>query len=273
MQRLTECQTSSLRGRHQTQHVCKAVAVEVSGTRPALSAKEEAVAPMAVAVPERELPNGMYHRMEDLDLGKRFNNRMKLEILGSVAIFEVPGKKPKKKPHTLTLRKDSDNACIIDWTPAQPDWGSARLEYAEWEGVQGMLENDTQFWKLSGEEYSSSTVAELLLNHQLTSPLPQLKDAGDAEALHWRCSPAYLRAHQSPSAPSATSLTCKPQSRRERRASRPNRSYHSFLSIPKTAMSSPQNKSGASAGYKSSRPSRFNRWTRSYCTDGSGKLR
>ena len=54
------------------------------------------------------------------------------------------------------------------------------MEYAVWEGVEGMLEDDTHFWKLSGEEYSSSIVAELLLNHQLTSPLPQLKDAGDA---------------------------------------------------------------------------------------------
>jgi hypothetical protein len=121
---------------------------------------------MAVAVAERTLPNGMYHRMENLR--KRFNNRMKLEILGSVAIFEVPGKKSKKKPHKLTLRKGGDNSCRIDWTPAQPDWGFGRLEYAEWEGFQGMLESDTHFWKLSGEEYSSSRVAEL-------------EDAGDAE--------------------------------------------------------------------------------------------
>ena len=167
---MTECQASSLQGRHQTQHVCKAVAVEVSGTRPALSAKEEAVVPMAVAVAGRELPNGMYHRMENLR--KRFNNRMKLEILGSVAIFEVPGKKPKKKPHTLTLRKGDDNSCIIDWIKAKPDWGSARLEYAEWEGVQGMLENGTHFWKLSGEEYSEE---------YSSSRVAELEDAGDAE--------------------------------------------------------------------------------------------
>jgi len=115
------------------------------------------------------------------DLRKRFNNRMKLEILGSVAIFEVPGKKRKKKPHTLTLGKDSDNSCIIDWTPAQPDWGICRLKYAEWEGVQGMLESDTHFWKLSGEEYSNSRVAELRLNLQFKSPVLQLKDAGDAD--------------------------------------------------------------------------------------------
>ena len=159
---------------------------------------EGAVVPMALASAGRELPNGMYHRMEDLR--KRFKNRMKLEILDSVAIFEVPGRKPKKSPRTLTLRKDSDNSCIIDWTKVNPDWGSAPLEYAEWEGVQGMLENGTHFWKLSGEEYSSSRVAELLRHHQLTSPLPQLKDAGDAVE---ESAAASASAHQLPDSQSS----------------------------------------------------------------------
>ena len=119
--------------------------------------------------------------MEDLELHKRFKNCMKLEILDSVAIFEVPRRRPKKSPITLTLRKQRDNSCIIDWTKAQPDWGFGRLEYAEWEGVQGMLESDTHFWKLSGEEYSNSRVAELRLNLQFKSPVLQLKDAGDAD--------------------------------------------------------------------------------------------
>ena len=131
---------------------------------------EGAVVPMALASAGRELPNGMYHRMENP--WKRFNNKMKLEILGSVAIFQVPGKKPKKEPHTLTLRKGDDNSCSIDWTPAQPDWGFGQLEYAEWEGVQGMLEGDTHFWKLSGEEYSEE---------YCRARVAELEDAGDAE--------------------------------------------------------------------------------------------
>ena len=72
-----------------------------------------------------------------------------------------------------------DNSCIIDWTPVNREWGSAPLEYAVCDGVRGMLENGIHFWKLS-EEYSSSKVAERLLHHQLTSPLPQLQDAVDA---------------------------------------------------------------------------------------------
>ena len=69
-----------------------------------LPALEGAVVPMALASAGRELPNGMYHRMEDLELHKRFKNCMKLEILDSVAIFEVPRRRPKKSPITLTLR-------------------------------------------------------------------------------------------------------------------------------------------------------------------------
>ena len=140
-------------------------------------AEERAVVPMALASAGRELPNGMYHRMEDPL--NRFKNGMKLQILNSIAIFEVPRSKPKKRPRTVTLRKETDNSCIIDWTEVNAEWDSARLQYAVCAGVEGMLENGNHFWKLHAE-YSSSEVAEALQQHVLPSPLPQLKDAVDA---------------------------------------------------------------------------------------------
>ena len=55
----------------------------------------------------------------------------------------------------------------------------------------------------------------------------------------------------SPSALSATTQIWKSQYGRERTTSRPNVSSHIFLSIPKTAVSTSEKKSGASHGYKS----------------------
>ena len=59
-----------------------------------------AVASEALALPSAP-KDGMYFRMENP--GERFKNGMRLQLLGSIAIFQVPKSKPKKVPRTLTL--------------------------------------------------------------------------------------------------------------------------------------------------------------------------
>ena len=138
---------------------------------------------MAVASAALELPrapkDGVYHRMDNPV--QRFKNRMKLQLLGSIAIFEVPKGKTRKVPRTLTLQKETENSCIIDWPQVNQEWHPARLQYAVCDEVEGMLEDDKHFWKLH-REYSPSEVAELVMQHKLPSPLPQLEDAVDASA-------------------------------------------------------------------------------------------
>ena len=138
---------------------------------------------MAVASSAPELPrapkDGEYHRM--VTPMKRFNNRMKLQLLGSIAIFEVPKSKTRKVPRTLTLKKETENSCTIDWPQVNQEWHPARLQYAVCDGVEGMLEDGNHFWKLY-KEYSRSEVAELVMQHKLLSSLPQLEDAEDESA-------------------------------------------------------------------------------------------
>ena len=138
---------------------------------------------MAVASSALELPrapkDGVYHRM--VNPVKRFNHRMKVQLLGSIAIFEVPKSKPRKVPRTLTLQKETENSCTIDWPQVNPEWRPARLQYVVCEDVEGMLEDGKHFWKLF-KEYSRSEVDELIMQHMLASSLPALEDAVDASA-------------------------------------------------------------------------------------------
>ena len=112
---------------------------------------------MAVASAALELPrapkDGVYHRM--VNPVERFKNGMKVQLLGSIAIFEVPKSKTRKVPRTLTLKKETENSCTIDWPQVNQEWHPARLRYAVCDGVEGMLEDGNHFWKLY-KEYSRS---------------------------------------------------------------------------------------------------------------------
>ena len=138
---------------------------------------------MAVASAALELPSapkdGVYHRM--VNPVERFKNGMKVQLLGSIAIFEVPKSKTRKVPRTLTLKKETENSCTIDWPQVNQEWHPARLQYAVCDEVERMLEDDKPFWKLH-KEYSRSEVAEQVMQHKQPSPLPQLEDAVDASA-------------------------------------------------------------------------------------------
>ena len=108
---------------------------------------------MAVASAAPELPrapkDGEYHRMESLETPlERFKNGMKMQLLGSIAIFQVPKSWPGKERRTLTLKKETENSCTIDWPQVNPEWRPARLQYAVCDGVEGMLEDGKHFWKL-----------------------------------------------------------------------------------------------------------------------------
>ena len=151
-----------------------------------------AVASEALALPSAP-KDGMYFRMENP--GERFKNEMKLQLLGSIAIFEVPKSKPKKVPRTLTLQKETENSCIIDWPQVNKEWSPAILQYAVLADVEGMLEDGKHFWKLF-KEYSRSEVDELVMQHKLASSLPPLEDAVDASAAA-SASPVKAETHSS----------------------------------------------------------------------------
>ena len=123
--------------------------------------------------------DGMYFRMENP--AQRFKNGMKLQLLGSIAIYEVPRSKPKKVPRTLTLKKETEDSCIINWPEVNQDWHPARLQSAVCGEVEGMLEDGKHFWKLH-KRYSSSEVAALIMQQQTPPPLLQLEDAMHASA-------------------------------------------------------------------------------------------
>ena len=157
----------------------------------------------AVASAEVELPHapkdGEYHRMENSK--QRFKNKMKLQVLGSIAIFEIPIGKRRKGPRTVTLRKETEHSCIIEWPEVNSEWPSARLQYHVCDDVEGMLEGGKHFWKLF-KPYSESDVADLFWQQELASSLPQpadaepqLADAVDASAAASAATPGVAASH------------------------------------------------------------------------------
>ena len=138
-----------------------------------------AVASQAVALRTAPEP-GEYFRMEE-NHTQRFNNKMKLLLLGRIAVLKVPGSKSKKPPRIVTLEKVTEDSLIIKWPEVIPDWPCARLQKAACGDVEGILEDETHFWKLY-KRYSSSDVAALISQHQTLFPLLQLQDALPASA-------------------------------------------------------------------------------------------
>ena len=136
-------------------------------------------ASQAVALPFAP-ETGEYFRMEK-NHTQRFRNRMKLQLLGSIAILEVPGRKPKKPPRIVPLMKVTVDSLIISWPEVIPDWPRARLQRAACGDVEGMLEDGIHFWKLH-KRYSSSDVAALISQHQTPPPLLELEDDIPASA-------------------------------------------------------------------------------------------
>ena len=138
-----------------------------------------AVASQAVALRTAPEP-GEYFRMEE-NHTQRFKNKMKLLLLGRIAVLKVPGSKPKKPPRIVTLEKVTEDSLIIKWSEVIPDWPCARLQKAACGDVEGILEDETHFWKLH-KRYSSSDVAALISQQQTPSPLLALEDAHDQVA-------------------------------------------------------------------------------------------
>ena len=164
---------------------------------------------LALSVPGRPRAphNGLYFRMENDNFKKRFNNHLRMEILGDIAYMVYPRSRPKKS-YTLKLTP-ADDACIIDWTPVNDTWHSGRLQFACAEGVPGLLEDSDRFWKLD-QEYSEEYVARRRIELEAQSPLA-LTDAvvtGNAAGtsnVHPRAPPEWLgedpgaRVHAGPS--------------------------------------------------------------------------
>ena len=132
-----------------------------------------AVASQAVALRTAPEP-GEYFRMEE-NHTQRFKNKMKLLLLGRIAVLEVPGRKSKKPPRIVTLEKVTEDSLIINWSEVIPDWPCARLRKAACGDVEGILEDETHFWKLY-KRYSSSDVAALISQQQTPSLELQLED-------------------------------------------------------------------------------------------------
>ena len=167
--------------------------------------RDDAASPRAVASAEVELPHapkdGEYHRMENSNSKQRFKNKMKLQVLGSIAIFEIPIGKRRKGPRTVTLRKETEHSCIIEWPEVNSEWPSATLQYHVCDDVEGMLEGGKHFWKLF-KPYSESDVADLFWQQELASSLPQpadaepqLADAVDASAAASAATPGVAASH------------------------------------------------------------------------------
>ena len=165
-----------------------------------LGCRDDAASPRAVASAHAP-KNGEYHRMENSNSKQRFKNKMKLQVLDGIAIFEIPIGKRKKGPCPVTLNKETEHPCIIEWPEVNSEWRPATLEYHVRDDVEGMLEGGEHFWKLF-KPYSESDVADLFWQQELASSLPQpadaepqLADAVDASAAASAATPGVAASH------------------------------------------------------------------------------
>ena len=152
-----------------------------------LGCRDDAASPRAVASAHAP-KNGEYHRMENSDSTQRFKNRMRLQVFNNIAIFESGSGKRKKGPCQVTLKKEPEHPCIINWPEVNSEWRPATLEYHVRDDVEGMLEGGEHFWKLF-KPYSESDVRDHCWQEELASSLlqpadaePQLAHAVDASA-------------------------------------------------------------------------------------------
>ena len=83
--------------------------------------------------------NGVYYRMEDDDVQKRFNNGFRMEILNDVAHVEK-GKGKRRKSYICKLTDDED-ALIIDWSSVDPILGHS---------ASAIWLHGGQFWDAGG---------------------------------------------------------------------------------------------------------------------------
>ena len=88
--------------------------------------------------------NGVYLRMENKDHTKRFKNRMRLKLLGTVAWPEFPTRK-RRRQFVLPLSPEGEDAIRIDWSSAYPEWESCLLQLVVEEGERGIREKEEVF--------------------------------------------------------------------------------------------------------------------------------
>ena len=79
--------------------------------------------------------NGVYYRMEDDDVQKRFNNGFRMEILNDVAHVEK-GKGKRRKSYICKLTDDED-ALIIDWSSVDPPGAQRVCNMVAWRPILG----------------------------------------------------------------------------------------------------------------------------------------
>ena len=165
-----------------------------------LGCRDDAASPRAVASAHAP-KNGEYHRMENSDSTQRFKNKMRLQVFDNIAIFESGSGKRKKGPCQVTLKKETEHPCIINWPEVNSEWRPATLEYHVRDDVEGMLEGGEHFWKLF-KPYSESDVADHCWQQELASSLPQpadaepqLADAVDASAAASAATPGVAASH------------------------------------------------------------------------------
>ena len=91
---------------------------------------------------------GVYVRMEASDPTKPFRNGMNLTIDGPVATLRIPGYSnyvPKRVE--ITEVSGSGNAFTLDWRRHNESWESAQFEATIVNGVVGLTEKGSFFWK------------------------------------------------------------------------------------------------------------------------------
>ena len=93
--------------------------------------------------PWKMVSAGVYHRMEADDFTQAFKNKMQIHLEGSRAVWRTS----RRGPISLPVQWLDDASFAVDWEPVCSHWGRGVFRSHVHMGVEGLLEDDTKFWK------------------------------------------------------------------------------------------------------------------------------
>ena len=100
---------------------------------------------------EEYVSNFTFLRMEESDFTKAFKNAARISISKETIFYQWTSRKEGLRTITLTLVPQENETFKLDWRAVNEAWGVSTFKIYEANGIPGLLEDGTKFWKKSAQ--------------------------------------------------------------------------------------------------------------------------
>ena len=100
---------------------------------------------------EEYVSNVTFLRMEKYDFTKAFKNEARISISKETIFYQWMSRKEGLRTITLTLVPQGNETFKLDWGAVNEAWGVSTFKIYEANGIPGLLEDGTKFWKKSAQ--------------------------------------------------------------------------------------------------------------------------